>query len=1170
MKYSSMFGIAATFMLAASLVAPVNLASPTPVEAAAGICKWDTISTPGSFSNNADILLGSEINKLVTSPTGMMLAVVTTRFTPPLRLYSSGNEGKSWGTASTNLHRAMIERWGTAKNVWDAAIAPDDSRFRAVVTSDNITDAPVEVWVTENSGSKWECTELVTLTGGGTPDNVIGCIDISPDYGGKRDIAVGIREGDGSGNFRIYVLQSISFANWKLQTVTPTVAGTTADILDLKFSPTYVGDSSLAVVFANANNTYYDVALRDLSNNDIASWVFDPTSVMVSDTNISDSPTASEIYTADLELPSDFSGQSASLRRVYISTDAAGTGNSVGIFRLDNSTVYVLMDTTGLIDKRISSIAYYGTYASGKLLAGEVLGSACTATVPTWFTDSPTTCPIPCWYPALKPTTGAGITGACSTSSTGQGNTQVAWSAIAKLAFVATGSSPRTAGTSWYTGFFLAAPINNDESAFGISRNNGETWNQTGLIDTRITKFNDVAPSADCTTIYLASASGVPGAAAACDEFDSVWRTSINSDVIAPYALVAALGSYWERVYCRPTALRCTETQSNLPLLRLAPAPDDEDGEIVFWAAQDPNATLSSGVAAWSPDFGDYWANINPRAPVQDFAAASNTVLFFLSPDGQVQKMPYTGTAWSSVEASVYSADNGHMIATYGEDDVLVGYDNSATYPGAISHDGGATFATLLALLPTDGHAHVAFHPDYADNGIFFLADSSATGSVYRNRDVSGGIPANGWADGDMMAATNGAYGCVTAPHPVGQYGLQLATTGADDDYALYSAHGAINSFSGVCRTLNPLWGLPKPGMFWDCLDTFVSAAAAGIAFTLEPWSLKKCGCLSPTTDTTLYALDNRDYVQGSSEGLLWALTDCMAKVGPALITEDGMLIGCDPVSGRAQEVDLRWEQLCVAVAYDIEIAKDEGFTIKVIDWASELACPAASPASLIDFGNGGFLVPQDITRPACFIPAGGAVMTGTGSAIAAYGNLECGHTYYWKVKVRGCATGQTIRSPWSEVRSFTVKAGLPVSADYYGLKLLSPDNGCLGCPVSPASFSWSPFKDTTGYKFVLAKDAALTTILAEAEVANSTAYEYEGTLDYSTNYFWRVMCLEPAPSDWSATFGFQTEAAPAAPEAPPEAPGTPLWAWIVIAIGTILAIVWVVSLVYVYRKCRK
>ena len=65
------------------------------------------------------------------------------------------------------------------------------------------------------------------------------------------------------------------------------------------------------------------------------------------------------------------------------------------------------MDTSNVVNKSIYSIAYFGTYASGKLLAGERMGFPCTATVPTWFTDSPTTCPIPCWYPALKPTTGA-------------------------------------------------------------------------------------------------------------------------------------------------------------------------------------------------------------------------------------------------------------------------------------------------------------------------------------------------------------------------------------------------------------------------------------------------------------------------------------------------------------------------------------------------------------------------------------------------------------------------------------------------------------------------------------------------------------------------------------------------------------------------------------------
>ena len=96
----------------------------------------------------------------------------------------------------------------------------------------------------------------------------------------------------------------------------------------------------------------------------------------------------------------------------------------------------------------------------------------------------------------------------------------------------------------------------------------------------------------------------------------------------------------------------------------------------------------------------------------------------------------------------------------------------------------------------------------------------------------------------------------------------------------------------------------------------------------------------------------------------------------------------------------------------------------------------------------------------------------------------------------------------------------------YYGPQLLAPNNGCLGCPVKPASFSWSPFKETTKYKFVLAKDAAMTQVVTEAAVT-ATAFEYDGTLNYSTNYFWRVMSLEPAPSDWSTTFSFLTEAAP-------------------------------------------
>jgi len=92
-----------------------------------------------------------------------------------------------------------------------------------------------------------------------------------------------------------------------------------------------------------------------------------------------------------------------------------------------------------------------------------------------------------------------------------------------------------------------------------------------------------------------------------------------------------------------------------------------------------------------------------------------------------------------------------------------------------------------------------------------------------------------------------------------------------------------------------------------------------------------------------------------------------------------------------------------------------------------------------------------------------------------------------------------------------------------------------------------------------------MTDIIAE-DMCPTTAYEYSGTLDYSTNYFWRVMSVEPAPSDWSATFSFQTAAAPEEAPAPAEAPATPIWVWVVIALGAILVIV---TLVLIFKTRR-
>lgn len=245
--------------------------------------------------------------------------------------------------------------------------------------------------------------------------------------------------------------------------------------------------------------------------------------------------------------------------------------------------------------------------------------------------------------------------------------------------------------------------------------------------------------------------------------------------------------------------------------------------------------------------------------------------------------------------------------------------------------------------------------------------------------------------------------------------------------------------------------------------------------------------------------------------------------------------VGVDPVTGRNQDIGFEWEQLCLSNMYQVQIAKDTRFTLMVFDT--------------------GVYAPSSTTSPALLYLAGG--------------RLEAGHTYYWRARVRQAVTGQVILGPWSAPQQFTIGAGYQVTAPYQGIQLLSPVNSCLGYPVKSVPFTWYPYKETTRYQIILAKDPALTKIISVAE-APTTSYVYEGTLDYSTSYFWQVTAIQPAPSDPSPVFIFVTEAKPAPVPAPtpaePPQPTTPLWVWVVIGIGATLLIA-VIALVLLARK---
>jgi len=259
---------------------------------------------------------------------------------------------------------------------------------------------------------------------------------------------------------------------------------------------------------------------------------------------------------------------------------------------------------------------------------------------------------------------------------------------------------------------------------------------------------------------------------------------------------------------------------------------------------------------------------------------------------------------------------------------------------------------------------------------------------------------------------------------------------------------------------------------------------------------------------------------------------------------------GADPVTGRNGQVDLAWEQLCLATGYELQIAKDKDFTLRIN--------PEISSSGHIAAVTGSIYLNMDETN-----------MTNPAAWIAPGALPEAGAIYWWRIRVYKSATGQLAWSPWSEARSFIIKPGFIITTPYYGAMLLSPANGCVGCKVKPVSFSWSPYQDATKYQIDLAKDPEFKQMVVTA-TTSTTAYEYSGTLDYSTNYFWRVKAIEinsqPIPSDWSATFSFQTESAPATPAAAPAEPATPVWVWVIIAISAILVIV---TLILILRTRR-
>lgn len=1040
---------------------------------------WSILNTPSTVDNI--IAPSSEINFISVGAddrTIYAIDVANADNTDGSRaLYKSTDNGITWSdTTGRNLFQQMTPAEQVNFRIWNIAIAPDNVNIMAVITNDDITFLPRQVYISSDGGNNWDLAPIAPAL---TTD--ISCIDISPAYSnGKHDIVFGTRvQGVPGGQVFAMVYTPPGGGAWKDQLL----AG--YDVIAVKFSPNFSSDAGFALVLSDAANTYLLLAKRIADNN--TNWGY--TIVQEIREPAGGSPGWAQIKVANLELPSDFvAGDDLSKRHYYISYYDSGATGFAGIYRRndDEDRFYRLLSDAQTHGHGISSIAYYGTTGSGKLIAGEVKAyNTPTFISDVWITTNPASNP-PTWRTAKKPPTGGANPVNPADPPVNHrhyANAQISWSPSGNMVYCGTSSADVDA-MNWPVFYTVSIPL--DESAFSVSPYSadyelrtdlankalgsepGMIWNQTGLIDTRISHLADVATlevselsTSDYSIVYLSSTNlFVAGDPVNANHFNSIWRSTTRR-----------LGDKWERIACPIATNPALPNPDNDIILRVYSGStyklrDTRSNVLTYTALLTPYIYYSS-------DEGQEWdALLSSNLSIKDVSLGSETSIYAMDNNSIRRcKKGSLGWLWESAHFSGFMAS--HTLYALPEE--LQESEGSANATRWVfvgdENQGQAAYIDLAADnprfemtrdAPVAGDAHVIVHDRFLQNKAIFIGVNDFTGTqgkMYRwTVDES--------TDWTLLEPPNNAF-----------FGIAMDM---DVIYGGWRVPAPPNITVGVDRTLHSLRDTPPP-LEWDDLTENLSPA---IQFTREPSALK----ISSNENNTLWAIDNQQYDWANQLGCLWYFVDTLAKRGPKPISPppDG-LIAIDPVTGRAGQINFTWYQLKDASIYELQLAKDADFTQQLI---TDLA-----------------IVPYDQTAPAW---------------ILAPGFLEVNHKYFWRLRASGSLQGEVIRSPYSATMSFTVGSGLAVNSPYMGPQLFSPENAC-GCPCNaPVAFSWSPLREITRYRFELSENPDMSSALVSQDVT-TTSYEYSGKLKCNTNYFWRVRSEEPFPSEWSATFSFQT-----------------------------------------------
>jgi len=492
---------------------------------------------------------------------------------------------------------------------------------------------------------------------------------------------------------------------------------------------------------------------------------------------------------------------------------------------------------------------------------------------------------------------------------------------------------------------------------------------------------------------------------------------------------------------------------------------------------------------------------------VADAVVESADVVYALSATGTVSKTTNAGFIWTDKATGLGNGFSLHLIA---KDNLVAGGTAGGV---AYTTDGNANWTKVSAVISA-GNVHV-------------VADGLATGNyIYAVSDVLNDYIYRWKIDPATTAWT--------------KISTQLVASEEGD---------GIELNGGVLYVTTTINATPC-GNLWRTLAptaTTVSftqtAAATGTTFDDYPLGFVI------SAGPKLWAID-------TNNSKLYSIVDTVQTALPAAAKPaDKANVQTNTANGLVYDIVFEWARLSKSTDYQLQIALDSTFNDLIFD--NTFNAGTADPVVKI---------------------------AGPSSGVAVLPNT----TYYWRIRAT-----LPLRSNWSTARTFT---SAPTEAPKpFVPGLLAPSAAQTNVAIRP-TFQWANPSDfnigTDQYRLMVADNMAFTAPKISRDLLTTNSYISELDLDYGTAYYWRVQAVKvvgstktagpwvsgvfttmgkPEPTIYTAPDGmtFNTRAELEAYLKQLYAPKpvtTPVYIWVIIAIGAILVIAVIVLIVRTRR----